>query len=68
MDGAVMISDIAWIPRGIAKSIPDKVKLDDDQLKQLISGMFVRTATFCLPQLSCHCVTLPSDISLRRCS
>ncbi|RCN36686.1 WD domain, G-beta repeat protein [Ancylostoma caninum] len=38
MDGVVMISDIAWIPRGIAKHVPDKVKLDENQLKELISG------------------------------
>ncbi|WKX94717.1 hypothetical protein Q1695_011745 [Nippostrongylus brasiliensis] len=33
-----MISDIAWIPRGVAKAHPDKVKLDEEQLKQLITG------------------------------
>ncbi|EYB90756.1 hypothetical protein Y032_0214g2317 [Ancylostoma ceylanicum] len=38
MEGVVMISDIAWIPRGIAKHVPDKVKLDENQLKELISG------------------------------
>ncbi|ETN69316.1 WD domain, G-beta repeat protein [Necator americanus] len=38
MDGVVMISDIAWIQRGVAKKIPYKVKLDDDQLKELIAG------------------------------
>ncbi|KAL6739097.1 hypothetical protein Aduo_012583 [Ancylostoma duodenale] len=38
MDGVVMISDIAWIPRGVAKHVPDKVKLDENQLKELISG------------------------------
>ncbi|CAJ0602608.1 unnamed protein product [Cylicocyclus nassatus] len=38
MDAVVMISDIAWIQRGVAKKIPDKVKLDEEQLKKLISG------------------------------
>ncbi|KHJ98570.1 WD domain, G-beta repeat protein [Oesophagostomum dentatum] len=38
MDSVVMISDIAWIARGVAKKTPDKVKLDEEQLKQLISG------------------------------
>lgn len=33
-----MISDIAWIQRGVAKKTPDKVKLDEEQLKQLIVG------------------------------
>ncbi|PIO54428.1 hypothetical protein TELCIR_24210, partial [Teladorsagia circumcincta] len=36
MDGVIMISDIAWIPRGVPKKTPDKIKLDDEQLKQLI--------------------------------
>uniref|UniRef100_A0A0K0D5R0 XPGN domain-containing protein n=1 Tax=Angiostrongylus cantonensis TaxID=6313 RepID=A0A0K0D5R0_ANGCA len=35
----VMIADIAWIQRGVAKRNPDKIRLDNDQLKQLIEGM-----------------------------
>ncbi|KAK6057557.1 WD domain, G-beta repeat protein [Cooperia oncophora] len=38
MDGVVMISDIAWIQRGVPKKMPDKIKLDDEQMKQLIMG------------------------------
>lgn len=38
MDGVLMVSDLSWIPRGVAKEIPDKVKLNDDELKQLIEG------------------------------
>ncbi|KAK5983575.1 Periodic tryptophan protein 1 [Trichostrongylus colubriformis] len=38
MDGVVMISDIAWIQRGVPKKVPDKIRLDPDQMKQLIEG------------------------------
>ncbi|CAI4222090.1 unnamed protein product [Auanema sp. JU1783] len=38
MDHVVMISDIAWIPRGVAKEIPDKIKLTNAELKELIQG------------------------------
>ncbi|VDM58952.1 unnamed protein product [Angiostrongylus costaricensis] len=34
----IMIADIAWIQRGVAKRNPDKIRLDNDQLKQLIEG------------------------------
>nr|CDJ82924.1 SAC3 GANP Nin1 mts3 eIF-3 p25 and WD40 repeat domain containing protein [Haemonchus contortus] len=38
MNGVIMISDIAWIQRGVAKKTPDKVKLDEAQMRQLIEG------------------------------
>ncbi|KJH41107.1 WD domain, G-beta repeat protein [Dictyocaulus viviparus] len=34
----VMVADVAWIQRGVAKKNPDRIKLDNDQLKQLIEG------------------------------
>ncbi|VDM77967.1 unnamed protein product [Strongylus vulgaris] len=46
MEAVVMISDIAWIPRGVAKKNPDKVKLDEEQLKKLISGGLLNTYLF----------------------
>lgn len=38
MDGVLMVSDLSWIQRGVAKEIPDKIKLDDEKLKELIEG------------------------------
>ena len=38
MDGILMIPDLVWIPRGVAKKVPDKVKLDEQQLNELIQG------------------------------
>lgn len=34
-----MVSDLVWIARGVPKKIPDKIKLDEEQLKQLIHGI-----------------------------
>lgn len=39
MDEILMIPDLAWIPRGAAKKIPDKLKLDKEQLEELIQGI-----------------------------
>ncbi|CAB3406320.1 unnamed protein product [Caenorhabditis bovis] len=38
MDGVVMVSDMAWIQRGVAKEVPDKIKLTAEELKQLVEG------------------------------
>ncbi|CAI5449125.1 unnamed protein product [Caenorhabditis angaria] len=38
MDSVLMVSDMVWIQRGVAKEIPDKIKLTQDELKELIEG------------------------------
>ncbi|CAP22829.1 Protein CBG01808 [Caenorhabditis briggsae] len=38
MEGVLMVSDLSWIQRGVAKEIPDKIKLNDEELKKLIEG------------------------------
>uniref|UniRef100_A0A1I7TE75 WD_REPEATS_REGION domain-containing protein n=1 Tax=Caenorhabditis tropicalis TaxID=1561998 RepID=A0A1I7TE75_9PELO len=38
MEGVLMVSDLSWIQRGVAKEIPDKIKLNDEELKNLIEG------------------------------
>ncbi|CAJ0941387.1 unnamed protein product, partial [Mesorhabditis belari] len=41
----VMISGIAWVGRGVAKAVPDKVELDQETLKELIEGEEVPEST-----------------------
>ncbi|KHN86928.1 Periodic tryptophan protein 1 -like protein [Toxocara canis] len=38
MDSVALISDLIWIKRGVAKHVPDKVKLGADELRNLIQG------------------------------
>uniref|UniRef100_A0A0N5AMH2 WD_REPEATS_REGION domain-containing protein n=1 Tax=Syphacia muris TaxID=451379 RepID=A0A0N5AMH2_9BILA len=33
MSGVTLISDIAWVKRGVAKQVPDKVKMDAEEFK-----------------------------------
>jgi hypothetical protein len=32
------IFDVAWIKRGVAKALPDKIKVDEQELKEIIQG------------------------------
>ncbi|PAV66361.1 hypothetical protein WR25_09529 isoform F [Diploscapter pachys] len=38
MEDLRMVPDLLWIARGVAKSVPNKVKLDPAELQQLIQG------------------------------
>ncbi|KAF8373776.1 hypothetical protein PRIPAC_80205, partial [Pristionchus pacificus] len=38
MENVVLISDLVFIKRGVAKSTPDKVEIDEAQLKELLQG------------------------------
>ncbi|GMT22050.1 hypothetical protein PFISCL1PPCAC_13347 [Pristionchus fissidentatus] len=38
MENVVLISDLVFIKRGVAKSTPDKVEIDQEQLKELLQG------------------------------
>lgn len=41
MENVVLISDLVFIKRGVAKSTPDKVEIDEAQLKELLQGVHV---------------------------
>ena len=41
MEDITLVSDLAWIPRGIAKKDPVKIQLEKTQLADLIRGTFV---------------------------
>ncbi|GMS93706.1 hypothetical protein PENTCL1PPCAC_15881, partial [Pristionchus entomophagus] len=38
MENVVLISDLVFIKRGVAKTTPDKVEIDEQQLKDLLHG------------------------------
>uniref|UniRef100_A0A9J2PL19 Anaphase-promoting complex subunit 4 WD40 domain-containing protein n=1 Tax=Ascaris lumbricoides TaxID=6252 RepID=A0A9J2PL19_ASCLU len=38
MDSIALVSDIVWIKRGVAKHVPEKVKLNPEELRELIQG------------------------------
>lgn len=65
MEGLTMISDIAWIQRGVAKKTPDKVKLDEEQLKQLIVGRLLIFVQFCHQVSYSTSGHLPSHVEAR---
>lgn len=33
-----LVTDVVWIKRGVPKAVPDKVKLSNDEIRDLIEG------------------------------